>query len=529
MGNLARRDAPLEMRVEKDISTDAILQTDGGIDPDNEVKGPKLLLLHIGLCLCTFLVGLDFNLIATAIPYGSAFFISLCSSQPVAGKTYSLFSKKVAYLSYVALFEVGSLVCALAPSSPVLIVGRGIAGLGASGIFAGGLVILTTVIPLHKRAVWTGTLNSTFAIASIVGPILGGALTQHVTWRWCFYINLPIAGFSAVVILLFFHVKRNPTESIPLGIKLRSLDVVGFLLFAGSVSMLLIALQFGGTTQKYAWHSANIIGLFAGAGVVMCIFVGWQFHMQEAAVIPPRLFTSSRNISLICASSFFANGAFQCTIYWLPIWFQAVLGASPTSSGVKYLPTVISDVLTSLIAAGLVTKLRRWNPFLIFGTAMVSLSGGLLTTLHPSTSDGHWIGFQILGGIGYSLIVTMAHIGVQTSVPQDLVPVGATTLLFVISASCATFLAIGEAVFQTQLKNELADIASATVANAVISAGASGWRSFVPSTEIPMVISAYSSAVTRVFYLTAAAPVLSFLLVSCTRWTSTKDQRAKKT
>lgn len=341
-----------------------------------------------------------------------------CSSQPVAGKTYSLFSKKVAYLSYVALFEVGSLICALAPSSPVLIVGRAIAGLGASGIFAGGLVILITEIPLHKRAVWTGTLNSTFAIASIVGPILGGALTQHVTWRWCFYINLPIAGFSAVVILLFFHVKRAPTESIPLGIKLRSLNVVGFLLFAGSVSMLLIALQFGGTSQRYSWHSANIIGLLAGAGIVMCIFVGWQFHMQEAALIPPRLFTSSRNISLICASSFFANGAFQCIIYWLPIWFQAVLGASPTSSGVKYLPTVISDVLTSLIAAGLVTKLGRWNPFLIFGTAMVSLGGGLLTTLHPSTSDGHRIGFQILGGIGYSLIVTMVRSPVH-AVPDN--------------------------------------------------------------------------------------------------------------
>ncbi|PWY71323.1 MFS general substrate transporter [Aspergillus eucalypticola CBS 122712] len=473
-----------------------------GIDPDNEVKGPKLLLLHIGLCPCTFLVGLDFKLIATAIPvitsdfhsigdlgwYGSAFLISLCSSQPVAGKTYSLFSKKVAYLSYVALFEVGSFVCALAPSSPVLIVGRATAGLGASGIFAGGLVILTTVIPLHKRAVWTGTLNSTFAIASIVGPILGGALTQHVTWRWCFYINLPIAGFSAVVILLF-----------------STLDVVGFLLFAGSVSMLLIALQFGGLSQRYSCQSANIIGLFAGAGVVTCICVGWTISYAGSSFDSCRLFTSSRNISLICASAFFANGAFQCIIYWLPI------------RGVKYLPTVISDVLTSLIAAGLVNKLGRWNPFLTFATAMVFLGGGLLTTLHPSTSDGHWIGFQIV-----------ANIGVRASVPQDLVPVGAITLLFVNSGSCAIFLAIGEAVFQTQLKNKLADIASAMVANEVISAGASGWRSFVPSTETLVVISVYSSAVTRVFYLTTAAPVLSFLLVTCTRWTSTKDQRAKE-
>ncbi|PYI10684.1 hypothetical protein BO78DRAFT_414321 [Aspergillus sclerotiicarbonarius CBS 121057] len=260
----------------------------------------------------------------------------------------------------------------------------------------------------------------------------------------------------------------------------------------------------------------------------MPIFVGWQLYMQEAALIPPRLFVSSRNIALICTSAFFANGAFQCIIYWLPIWFQAVLGASPTSSGVRYLPTVISDVLTSLIAADLVNRLGWWNPFLIFGTAMVSLGGGLLSTLYPSISDGHWIGFQILGGVGYSLIVTMAHVGVQTSLPPDLVPFGATTLLFVISASCAIFLAVGEAVFHARLEQNLAHVISSSLAKHVIAAGASGVRSIVPADDLPVVISAYSSAVTQVLYLTAAAPVLSFVCVCCTRWISTKSPEAEE-
>ncbi|RDK42371.1 hypothetical protein M752DRAFT_283758 [Aspergillus phoenicis ATCC 13157] len=235
------------------------------IGPENEVKGPKLLLLHTGLCLCIFLVG-------------------LLAQPAIADKTLSLFSKMVIYLSYVALFEVGRLICALAPSSPVFIVGRAIAGLGASGILAGGLVILTNVI---------------------VRPILGEALTQHVKWLWCSYINISIAEFSAVVVL----------ESIPLTRKLQSLDGVGFFLF----------------------------------------LVLWQLHMQEAVPIPPRLFPSSRKTVLICTSTFFANVAFQCTLYWLPIWFQAVLGASPTSSGVRYLPIVISDVLIPIIVAGLIS------------------------------------------------------------------------------------------------------------------------------------------------------------------------------
>jgi len=128
--------------------------------------------------------------------------VALCATQPLAGKVYTLFPKKLVYLLYVAFFEVGSLLCALAPSSRALIAGRTIAGFGASGIFAGGFTILTTIIPLHKRAIWTGIMGSTFSIASIVGPVLAGALTQHVTWRWCFYINVRFLGRAWVFVIV---------------------------------------------------------------------------------------------------------------------------------------------------------------------------------------------------------------------------------------------------------------------------------------------------------------------------------------
>lgn len=329
-----------------------------------------------------------------------------CVSQPLAGKTFVLFPKKVVYLAYLAIFEIGSLVCALSPSSRALIAGRAIAGAGASGIFAGGLVILTTVIPLHRRAIWTGTMNSTFIIASIIGPIIGGALTQHVTWRWCFYLNLPTGGFAAVVVLFTFYTKSAATENASLNKKLKSLDGVGFVLFAAAVTMLLLAIQLGGTSDRYAWNSSTIIGLFVGFAVVMPIFVAWQLHMNEYALIPVEIF-ARRNVILIYCSAFFSNGPFQCIIYWLPIWFQAILGLSPTSSGLRYLPTVISDVLTSLIGSIIVSFLGTWNPFLIAGTAFISVGGGLLTTLTPTISAGHWIGYQIFGGIGYSLIINM--------------------------------------------------------------------------------------------------------------------------
>lgn len=340
---------------------------------------------------------------------------SRCTTQPLAAKTFTLFPKTVVYLAHLAIFEIGSLVCALAPTSQALIVGRAIAGFGASGIFAGGLIVLTTVIPLHRRAVWIGTLNSTFAVASVVGPVIGGALTEHVSWRWCFYINLPVGGLAAAFVLLCCRIKRASTEDLPLMQKIKCLDALGFLLFTGSVAMLLLALQWGGIA--YGWKSSVIIGLLVGSGVVMSLFVAWQLFVPDIALIPPRLF-ANRNVVLIFSSALFSNGPFQLIIYWLPIWFQAVLGVTPTASGIRYLPTVIADFLTSIIGTGIVTKLGTWNPFLIFGAAMVSLGAGLLSTIHPGTPEGHWIGFQIISGVGYSLIVTMVKILIVVSIRQ---------------------------------------------------------------------------------------------------------------
>jgi hypothetical protein len=133
-------------------------------------------------------------------------------------------------------------------------------------------------------------------------------------------------------------------------------------------------------------------------------------------IIPPKLF-HNRNVWLICACGFFVNGPFQIIVYWLPIWFQVVLGISPTVSGVRYLPTVIADVLAAVIGAGIVMKVGYWNPFLLFGEAMICLGGGLLTTLYPGISVGHWIGYQIFGGMGYSLATNLISykVDVRTS------------------------------------------------------------------------------------------------------------------
>ncbi|KAK4169836.1 putative HC-toxin efflux carrier [Cladorrhinum sp. PSN259] len=507
------------------------------IDPANEVTGPKLLLIHLAICLCTFLVGLDFNLIATAIPvitsefnstrdigwYGAAFMLAMCASQPLAGKVYTLFPKKLAYLSYLLLFEVGSLVCALAPSSRALIAGRTIAGFGASGVLAGGFTILTTIIPLRKRAVWTGVMGSTFSIASIVGPVIAGGFAQNVTWRWCFWINLPIGGAAAVVFFALVHVRAAPTELPPLKTKLASIDGVGLVLFAGSITMLLLALQWGGI--EYAWSSSVVVGLFVGFGVVFFLWVVWNIRQKEGALIPPRIFTINRNPALLCAAAFFVNGPFQVIIYWLPVWFQGVLQASPTKSGINFFPTVISDVLAAFIGAGLVTQLGWWNPFLLFAEVCVCLCGGLLTTIYPNIPGRYWVGYQILGGVGYSLASNLSHLAMQASLPQDLVPLGSSTLLAVISTSCAIFAAIGQAVFQRELKVNLGKVVSDEVVERIIDSGVTDIGKIVAPDVLRRVIDEYSESVTNTFYIPAVAPVLSFVFLLGCKWISVKSKQ----
>lgn len=271
-------------------------------------------------------------------------------------------------------------------------------------------------------------MGSTFAIASIIGPVLAGALTEHVTWRWCFYINvsftftdsspfqscryfrfvtdiislkLPVGGAGAVIFFLLVHLKRARTESASLREKMQSMDLLGFVLLASSITMLLLALNWGGGT--HAWSSSVVIGLFVGAGLVLALFIPWQLHRKDDALIPPRLFRVNRNPALICGAAFFVNGPFQIIIYWLPIWFQAVLRSSPTQSGINYFPTVIADVLAAFIGSGIVMQLGWWNPFLLFAEAMVCIGGGLLSSIWPDISGAHWIGYQVFGGIGYSL------------------------------------------------------------------------------------------------------------------------------
>jgi MFS family permease len=274
-------------------------------EPEDESKylsGYKLAILSLGLCLTTFVIALDNTVIATAIPkittvfdslgdvgwYGSSYLLTTCSLQPSFGKVYTYFDVKFTYLFALLLFEVGSIICAAATSSSMFIVGRAVAGAGAAALFSGGMTIIGYSVALRKRPIYIAALSSMFGIASVVGPILGGALTDRVAWRWCFWINLPFGGVSLLVVYFFFKNPERQYSHMPIKARIKEIDLIGAVFLICAIVSLLLALQWGG--QTYPWKNSKVWGTLLGFCLIIAVFIVIQIYQRDRATIPVRVF-----------------------------------------------------------------------------------------------------------------------------------------------------------------------------------------------------------------------------------------------
>ncbi|EER23998.1 Major Facilitator Superfamily protein [Coccidioides posadasii C735 delta SOWgp] len=273
-------------------------------------RGATLAFIVIALILSIFLPSLDMTIVATAIPkitdefhgldkvswYGSAFFMTNGGFQSSWGKAYKYFPLKMTFLLSILVLELGSLICAGAPNSTTLIASRAISGLGAAGIGTGAYTIIAFVAEPRERAMFTGIIGVSYGFASDAGPLIGGVFPAKVSWRWCFYINLPIGGVSALIILLLFHAPYS-AKPVPASWKekLLQMDIVGIAMIMGAVVTYILALQYGG--QSKAWNSAQVIGLLVAFVVILIVFCVWERFQGERAMVIPRLF-KQRTVAL---------------------------------------------------------------------------------------------------------------------------------------------------------------------------------------------------------------------------------------
>ncbi|TDZ19644.1 Efflux pump aflT [Colletotrichum orbiculare MAFF 240422] len=429
--------------------------------------GVKLFLIMISVFVSMFLVALDRLIIATAVPqitddfrsvtdigwYGSAYLLTTCAFQLLFGKLYAFFDIKSVFMVSVVLFEIGSAICGAAPNSIAFIVGRAIAGVGGAGIISGVIVIMVHSVPLHRRPKYQGAFGAVFGIASVVGPLLGGAFTTKVTWRWCFYINLPLGG---VALLVIGFVLRAPAQddigSMTLREKLAQLDFLGTSLFIPAVVCLLLALQWGGV--EYAWKDGRIIALLVLAGVLVAAFISIQFLLPKTATVPPRIMRQ-RTIAFASFAAFCVGAQMMVFTYFLPIWFQAIQGVSAVDSGIRTLPLVLSMTLFAGVTGALVTRIGYYTPVMLFGTAVMAVGAGLLTTLAVDTGAARWAGYQVVYGVGMGMTFQAPNLAAQTVLRTRDVPVGASIMFFAQTLGGAVFISVGQNVLNNELVGRL--------------------------------------------------------------------------
>ncbi|KAI8147844.1 major facilitator superfamily domain-containing protein [Fennellomyces sp. T-0311] len=360
------------------------------------------------LLISLFVAALDDTILATSLPkIGSEFEAMPISSwvinsymltfdafQPLFSKFSDIFGRKAIIMLGLAMFLLGSVLCGVSKTMVMLIVCRAIQGIGAAGITAMVYIIIADLIPLQKRGSYEGFVTLVFALASVAGPLIGGSLADKLTWRWSFYINLPIGAIAAFLLLFFL---RLPTEKQTLKDRLKRIDYAGNFLALAAAVLFLLAMNFGG--QMYPWQSAAVITSFILSGILVVLLAIVEVKFAKEPLIPPRLLKNLSVVSVLLANSFFGI-SFYAIVFYLPIYFQTVRGDSAMWSGIRTIPMQIALSSFSTITGIFIAKLGIYQPLIPISMTLLTLGTGLVSIFSTETSWAMIYGITVVGGVG---------------------------------------------------------------------------------------------------------------------------------
>ena len=406
----------------------------------SQMPRSRIIVSVVGVLLAMSLAALDQTIVATALPrvvadlggFGqfawvfTAYMLASTTSIPIMGKLSDIYGRKWALAGGIVIFLVGSILCGISQDMLQLILFRGVQGLGAGAIIAISYAVVGDVFPPAQRGKWTGVVGAVMALAVISGPLVGGLVTDHLTWRWIFFINVPTGLLTLAVILGGMADVRDPHVS-------NRIDYRGLISLIACVVPLLLALTWAGTV--YPWVSIQVIGLLVFSGVMAVIFL-WAEGRAWEPLIPRELFTNSIFTIAVLVTFLTAIGMYAA-IMLIPLFVQGVTGASATDAGFTLMPAMLSGVIGAIIAGQLISRTGRYKALAIAGAFLMALGAFLFTRLDAESTRTDAIWFMVIAAAGLGVSLPTFMISVQNAFPHN--------VLGVVTASVQFFRSVGGA------------------------------------------------------------------------------------
>ncbi|KPM41706.1 hypothetical protein AK830_g4864 [Neonectria ditissima] len=476
-------------------------------------SGPQLWSTMASLCIACFLSGLDLTIVAVTVPSLTDQFKTIADigwySAAYFAQMYNIFPAKTVFLVGLVIFETGSLICTLAPTSAIFILGRAISGLGRGAINGGLFKILRRSFPLSRQGLVNSIIGAVQSAGLVSAPMIGGVLIDGLSWRACFGINLPL---GVICILLTTYGVHDPVvnegEMLTLKEKIKKIDVLGTTLAVPAITCLLMALQWGGL--KYGWGGWRIILLLVVCFVLFVAFGYLQHRQGERPMVPPRVW-KQRSILAGMWYSACCEGVLAVTEYYMSIYFQGVRGYTPTKSGVFALP-MIGGLAIALVISGIgTTVFGYYYPFMLATSFLAPIASGLLTTLDLDEHIGKSVGLLAFLGAAVGLGIQGPQIALQAVLSIDDVSSGGAVLNFGSGMGSSLWICASATLFQGRLYDEIQASAPGTNVTRVQEAGLSGLREAIGPARLGSVLAGYENAVVQTLYIPLGLALLTII------------------